>query len=191
MGPGDEGDQPVMAQGPREEAGLAGDIGQHRHVELVLQQIMGELGGIADGEGELDAGIFPGEGGEGGGDVVGRIGPDAKMAFAQAPGGGEQMLRLGLQAEEPPGQIQELAAELRRHDLAAPPVEEADAEAFLQRLDLAGEGRLGHMEGGRSPGEAAFAGDGMKGAELGMIHRYGLCESREPLVSHMAARGLD
>jgi hypothetical protein len=55
----------------------------------VLEQIMGELGGIADGEGELDAGVFAGEGGEGGGDVVRRIRPDAKMACS-APA--EQML---------------------------------------------------------------------------------------------------
>ena len=189
MGAGDEGDEPVMAQGPGEEAGLAGDIGQHRHVELVLEQIMGELGGIADGEGELDAGVFAGECREGGGDVIRRVGADPKMAFAQAPGGGEQMLRLGLQPEEPPGEVQELAAELRGHDLAAAPVEEADAEAFLQRLDLAGEGWLGHMQGGRGPGEAAFAGDGMEGAELGVIHRYGLCEPRAPLVLHMADPG--
>ena len=41
---GDEGDQPVMAQRLGEEAWIAANIGQHRHVELVLQQVMSELG---------------------------------------------------------------------------------------------------------------------------------------------------
>ena len=108
--------------------------------------------------------------------MVGRIGADPEVTLAQAPGGGEEVLGLGLQAEEPAGQVEELAAELRRSDLAASAIEEANAVALLQPLDLPGKGRLGHVERRGGAGEASFAGHGMEGAELGIFHRQCLYE---------------
>ncbi len=176
MAPGHEGDQAVVAERDGEEARLAGDIGQHRHVDLVLQEIPGEVGGIADDERDLDARIAPGEGGERRRHVVGRVGADAQMPLAEAASRGEEMLGLGLQAEDAAGQVKELAAELGRRDAPATAVEQPYPVALLQRLHLARQGRLRDMQGRGRPREAAGAGDSVESAQLGMIHRHGQCE---------------
>ena len=86
------------------------------------------------------------------------------------------MLGLGLQAEQAAGQVEKLAPQFRRRHPAPPPIEQPDAIAGLQRLYLAGQRRLGDVKLLGGPGEAAFAGHRMEGAQLGMIHRLSLCE---------------
>jgi len=172
----DEGDEPIAAERPGVEPRLARHIGQDRHVDLVLQKVAGELDRVPDDQGETDPRMPAGEGGKRVRDVVRRVGADPEMPLAQSLHGREQMLGLRLEGEEPPGQIQKLAAELGRRDLPAAAVEQADAIGLLHRLHLAGEGGLGHVQRRGGPGEAAFARNRVERPQLGMIHRGSLCE---------------
>jgi hypothetical protein len=50
------------------------------------------------------------------------------------------------------------------------PLEQRDAEPFLEGLDVAGDGRLAQVKRFRSPGEVAEIGDGDESAKLIEIH---------------------
>ena len=66
---------------------------------------------------------------------------------------------------------QEGAAGLGEGHTAAEPVEQRRAEFSLQQLDAPAGRGLGQVQGGRSPGEAAAAGDGEKGLNVIEFHK--------------------
>jgi len=85
------------------------------------------------------------------------------MPALQPLGGGQHLLGLDLQAEQAPGDLQQLPADIGDLDLATAAVEQAHAVALLERPDLAGEGRLGHVQVAGGLGETAFGRDRVKG----------------------------
>src|SRR5882724_4538568 len=103
--------------------------------------------------------------------MEGRVGGQPQMATLQPLRRSQDLLRLGLEAEEPPGEIEQRSAQLGRIDPPSTPVEQFHAITGLQLLHLSRQSGLGHMQDLGRAGEAAFAGDGMKGAELSVIHR--------------------
>jgi len=102
--------------------------------------------------------------------VIGRIGAHTQVAFLQSTRSTQQMLRLGLQAEQAARENQQFLAQRRGGDPPAAAVEQFHAIGFLQRLDLAGKRRLGHMQGIGRLGKTALAGHRVEGAELAVVH---------------------
>ena len=78
----------------------------------------------------------------------------------QGPGGGQHFLGLGQQA----------LARARERDAAGPPVEQRNAQLFLQRLDLAGDGRLGDVQRFGGACQVADLGHCDEGAQLVDLH---------------------
>ena len=103
--------------------------------------------------------------------MIGGVGADAEMAAFQPLGGREDLFGLRFQPEHPPGDVEEIAADVGEFDLALAAVEEADAELLFQAFDLAGEGRLSHVEGPGGFGKAALGRHSMKGPEGRVTYR--------------------
>ena len=76
--------------------------------------------------------------------------------------GVEQVAGLALQAHDPAADLEQGSAAFGQRHRAATPVEQFDAEMGLQRLHLAGVGRLADVERLGGGGETAFAGHGVK-----------------------------
>ena len=163
--------QPVAPHRDGVEARIGGEIGDHRDVDAVVEEIADQRLAVADGERQPKLRVTPGKIPEHRQHMVRGVGAEPQMPALQAPRRGEELLGFLRQAEDAPRQVEQRRADLGQHELPAAPLDQRDAVALLQRLDLSRQGRLRHPEPGRGAGEAACAGDGVEGAELRRIHR--------------------
>ena len=118
--------------------------------------------------------MAPVEGREQRDDVVGRIRADAQKPAHQPARGREQLLGLGLLGEQAPGHVEQAGARVGQLDAAPAALEQAHVVGRLERRHLARERRLGDAQRGGRAGEAALAGDRVKGAKLRVIYRHSL-----------------
>jgi len=153
------------------EPRIVGDIGDDDDVGLVAKERDQDFFRIADRQGDMDPRVTAGEGGEERHDVIGAVGADPQMPGRQLVRPAEQLTRLLFEEEQSPGDLEQRLAERRRDDAPAAAVEQRHPIALLERLHLRRERRLCYPEPQRGAGEAAFRRDGVKGTEIGMIHR--------------------
>ena len=100
------------------------------------------------------------------------VGADLEPADPELARRGHQLLEVVELGEYAPGPLPQLAPELGQLDPLALAPEQLDAVALLERPDLDGDRRLAEAEPERAAGEAAFARDRVKGAELGEVHKF-------------------
>ena len=94
--------------------------------------------------------------------------PDGAFAIAELLA---HLLGRGLRvAEELPGPVEEPASRLVENEPFADPVEEGDAELFLERLDLAAQGGLGKVNAPRRRRHRQFLRRGNKVTKLMQFH---------------------
>ena len=165
----------VLAKRGREDARIGLDIGGDGDVAALVQQIVEQRLGVAHGHAEPQIRIAAVEGGEERNRVIGGVGADPQMAALQGVGRAQDLDRLQLQAEHAEGDIQQVAADVSHLDPPFAAVEQADAEPFLQRPDLAGQGRLGHVQHLGGLGETALGRHRVEGAKLAVTYRCHLC----------------
>ena len=103
--------------------------------------------------------------------MIGRVGADAQVPALQRMGGAQDLDRLQLEVNMRKVMSSRLRPisvtsirRLRRSNRRTP-------NRLLQRPDLAGQGRLGHVQHLGGLGEAALGGDGVKGAKLAVTYR--------------------
>ena len=107
--------QPVAAERQRVEARIGGELGHHRHIGLVVEQLLQHRRRVADGEREATARHGGGlSSARSGIDVIGAVGGDAQMAALPAPRApGEQRLGLVLERERRRGDGEQVAGRAR------------------------------------------------------------------------------
>ena len=110
------------------------------------------------------------EGGEDIHDEEWIIDADAKTSALQRRLTGDDIARLRDQPEDLLAHGEQVLARVRQFQAMAAAMEEGDPVILLERLQLAGDGRLGHIQEIRSLGEAAGGGDGMESAQLCEVH---------------------
>ncbi len=85
----------------------------------------------------------------------------------------QELQRLLLVVEKPPGDLQQFLALRRQADLLLVPVEEEEVVFLLQLADLIGDRRLGQVQLLGRAGKAAGNGDIVEGTELDVAHGRG------------------
>ncbi|MCY1367449.1 hypothetical protein D9M69_543840 [compost metagenome] len=103
-------------------------------------------------------------------------GRHAQVAGAQLAGVAEQRHCIAFEAEDLLRQLHELLADLGELHAPAAPVKELDLVGLFEKAHLRGDGGLAHMQVLGGPREAAFAGHGIEGTQLGEAHRGSLSD---------------
>ena len=114
------------------------------------------------------------KGGQDRDNVVGRIRADAKLSRNQLPCRDEQLLRLCLDPEQALGDLEHRAPEFSQLNAAAAALEQLDAVALLELLDVGGQSGLGHVKNFRGAGVAAMGRNCIERTEVGVIDRHTL-----------------
>jgi hypothetical protein len=167
-----EHDDLMAAVGHGEDAGVVLDMGQHGDVGGIVQEASDHLARIADGDGQADARIGLAEGAEHFRRMIGADGAHMQRARVEPAEGVQQVLGLAFQVHDAPGHGEKGPPCLGQLDPAPAAEEQLDLEHVLQRLDLAGQRRLAHVQHLRGGGETVLGGDGVEGSELCKYHRF-------------------
>ncbi|SST09279.1 Uncharacterised protein [Acinetobacter baumannii] len=168
-----EGDDRVVAQGQRKQPLVADVPAQQGQVGLVAEQSLQRLVGIAGLHPHRDARIALAETRDLRQYVHRRIHRQGQGAGLQGAGGGQQLLRLGLDREQPLGHREQALAQFAQAHRALVTVEQQHAVTLLQLAHLVGNRRLGEKQALGGAREAAVHGDRMESLQLCMGYRHG------------------
>ena len=166
----DEEDDRVPRVGHGLEARRVVEARQHADVDHIVLQVAEDLRRIAQPDRDVHLGIALAVGIDHLDDVEGAHRAELELPPGELPAVMQQVVGLDLQRGELPGDRQQLVADAGQLDAMAAAVEELHLVLLLQALHLRRQGRLREPERPRRRAEAAMAGDGEEGAELGGGH---------------------
>ena len=162
--------QRAATVGDRVQPSVVVHARHQRHVDAVRAQVAQHAVRVAHVQRDVESRVAAGERGQQRDDVVRAVRAHAQPAVLQLARAAEQLLGLALDREQPRAERIQALAQRRQPHAAGTALEELDAVVLLQRLHLRGEGGLRHVQGARGVGEAARAGDGVEGTEVGDVH---------------------
>jgi hypothetical protein len=143
------------------KAGIAWHVRQDADIDALIDDGVDDRCPVAHFDGDLDIWVKPMECGDQCDAGHGIAQPDAQFAAFERVVLPKNRQRLSLNPVQLRCDGNELPAQGGRHELAAAPLEEHDAEVIFQAADLLRDGRLRHAKPPRGPREATRIEDGI------------------------------